>query len=45
MDMMVTDNAGMLTAEQESEIEDMLYDTNQQTGVQTSVYLHCKVWL
>lgn len=45
MDMMVTDNAGMLIAEQESEIEDMLYDINQQTWVQTSVYLHCKVWL
>lgn len=43
--MMVTDNAGMLTAEQESEIEDMLYNINQQTGVQKSVYLHCKVWL
>lgn len=37
-DMMVTDNAGMLTSEQESEIEDMLYDINQQTGVEFAVY-------
>lgn len=37
-DMMVTDNAGMLTAEQESEIEDMLYAINQRTGVELAVY-------
>lgn len=37
-DMMVTDNAGMLTSEQESEIEDMLYDINQQTGIEFAVY-------
>lgn len=37
-DMMVTDNAGMLTAEQESEIEDMLYVINQRTGVELAVY-------
>lgn len=37
-DMMVTDNAGMLTSEQESEIEDTLYDINQQTGIEFAVY-------
>lgn len=37
-DMMVTDNAGTLTAEQESEIEDMLYAINQRTGVELAVY-------
>lgn len=37
-DMMVMDNAGMLTAEQESEIEDMLYAINQRTGVELAVY-------
>lgn len=37
-DMMVTDDAKMLTSEQESEIEDMLYDINQQTGVEFAVY-------
>lgn len=37
-DMMVTDDAKMLTSEQESEIEDMLYDINQQTGIEFAVY-------